>query len=195
MRITKPFQVPSLQLQYELLQSKFLTDGVQRWGSMEKSHACKGHFFLALTISQDSFLGGSAVKKSTCNAGDAGSIPGLRRCPGGGNGNPLQYSCLENSMDRGAWWNTVHGAVKESDTTEKINRTSISQEHVTAAGCSASSTNARHTLAGKPRWFPGASCGTAWPRAQPKSLLVCCWTSRFYNCCPVAIVQEFQFSL
>ena len=64
-------------------------------------------------------------------------------------------------MDRGAWWNTVHGVVKESDTTEKIHLTSISQEHVTAAGCSASGTNAHLTLAGKPRWFPGASCGTA----------------------------------
>ena len=169
MRITKPFQVPSLRLQYELPQSKFLTDGVQWQGSTEKSHACKGHFFLALNISQDSFLGGSAVKKSACQC--RGSIPGLRRCPGGGNGNPLQYSCLENSMARGAWWNTVHGVVKESDTTEKIHLTSISQEHVTAAGCSASSTNAHLTLAGKPRWFPGASCGTAWPRAQPKGLL------------------------
>ena len=42
-------------------------------------------------------------KESACNAGDAGSIPGSGRSPGGGNGNPLQYSCLENSMDRGAW--------------------------------------------------------------------------------------------
>ena len=50
---------------------------------------------------------GSVVKKLSANAGDAGdlgSIPGSRRSPGGGNGNPLQYSCLENSMDRGAWW-------------------------------------------------------------------------------------------
>ena len=48
------------------------------------------------------------VKKSASNAGDMGSIPGLGRSPGGGNGNPLQYSCLENPMDRGAWWATVH---------------------------------------------------------------------------------------
>ena len=47
-----------------------------------------------------------------------GSIPGLGRSPGGGPGNPLQYSCLKNSMDRGAWWATVHGVAKESDTTE-----------------------------------------------------------------------------
>ena len=49
---------------------------------------------------------------------DVGSIPGLERSPGGGNGNPLQYSCLGNPMDRGAWWATVHGVTKESDTTE-----------------------------------------------------------------------------
>ena len=55
--------------------------------------------------------GGSDSKKSACNAGDLGSIPGLRS-PGEGNGYPLQYSCLENSMDRGAWWATVHGVTK-----------------------------------------------------------------------------------
>ena len=60
-------------------------------------------------------------RESTCNAGDAGSIPGLGRCPGEGNGNPLQYSCLENPMDRGAWWATVHGAAEESDTTKLLN--------------------------------------------------------------------------
>ena len=51
-------------------------------------------------------------KESACNAGDLGSIPGLGRSPGGGNGNPLQYSCLENPMDRGAWQVTVHGVAK-----------------------------------------------------------------------------------
>ena len=51
-------------------------------------------------------------KKSTCNAGGAGVIAGLGRSPGGGYGNPLQYSCLENSMDRGAWQATVHGVAK-----------------------------------------------------------------------------------
>ena len=49
------------------------------------------------------------VKKSTCNAGDLGSVPGLGRSPGGGNGNSLQYSCLENAMNGGAWRATVHG--------------------------------------------------------------------------------------
>ena len=52
------------------------------------------------------------VKESACNAGDLGSIPGSGRCPGGGNGYPLQYFCLENSMDRGAWQATVHGVAR-----------------------------------------------------------------------------------
>ena len=51
-------------------------------------------------------------KESTCNAGDTGSILGSRSSPGEGNGNPRQYSCLENSMDRGAVWATVHGVAK-----------------------------------------------------------------------------------
>ena len=55
---------------------------------------------------------------SACNAGDLGSIPGQGRSPGEGNGNSLQYSCLENPMDGGAWWATVHGYSKESDMTE-----------------------------------------------------------------------------
>ena len=57
--------------------------------------------------------GGSDSKESTCNAGDPGSIPGSGRSPGGGNGYPLQYSYLENSMNKGAWlWGTVHGVTK-----------------------------------------------------------------------------------
>ena len=58
------------------------------------------------------FLGGSDGKESACNAGDLSSIPGLERSPGEGLGNPLQYSCLDNPMDRGAWWVTVHGVAK-----------------------------------------------------------------------------------
>ena len=83
------------------------------------------------------------VRNPPANAGDArdvGAIPGLGRSSGGGQGNPLQYSCLENPMDRGAWWATVHGVAKslenphgerslvgyspcghkESDTTEQL---------------------------------------------------------------------------
>ena len=66
------------------------------------------------------FPGGSEVKASACNAGDLGLIPGLGRSPGEGNGDPLQCSCLENPMDGGAWWATVHGVTKESDTTEQL---------------------------------------------------------------------------
>ena len=54
----------------------------------------------------------SAGKESTCSSGDQGAIPGLGRSPGGGRGNPTQYACLEDSMDRGAWWATVHGVTK-----------------------------------------------------------------------------------
>ena len=56
-----------------------------------------------------SFPLSSVGKESACNAGDLGSVPGLGRSPGEGNGNPLQHSCLENPMDRGAWWATVMG--------------------------------------------------------------------------------------
>ena len=58
------------------------------------------------------FPGGSDGKESACKAGDSGSIPGLERSPGERNGNPFQYSCLENSMDRGASQATVHGVAK-----------------------------------------------------------------------------------
>ena len=58
------------------------------------------------------FPGGSEVKASACNEGDPGSIPGSGRSPGEGNGNPLQYFCLENSMDRGAQWATLHRVAK-----------------------------------------------------------------------------------
>ena len=56
--------------------------------------------------------GGLDVKESACNVEDPGSAPGLGRFPGEGNGNTFQYSCLENSIVRGAWWPTVHGVTK-----------------------------------------------------------------------------------
>ena len=59
-----------------------------------------------------SFPSGSVGKESACSAGDPGLIPGLGRFPGEGNGNPLQYSCLENPVDRGAWQAAVHGIAR-----------------------------------------------------------------------------------
>ena len=64
------------------------------------------------------FLGGSEGKESACNAGDPGPIPGMGRFLGGGHGNTLQYSCLDNPMDRGGWRATIHGVAKESNRTE-----------------------------------------------------------------------------
>ena len=64
------------------------------------------------TVLMFSFPGGSEVKASASNTGDLGSIPGSGRSPRERNGNPLQYSCLENLMDGGAWWATVHGVAK-----------------------------------------------------------------------------------
>ena len=66
------------------------------------------------------FPGGTVVKNLPANAGDSGSIPGSGRSPRGGNGNPFQYSCLENPVDRGVWWAAVHGVAKESDMTEQL---------------------------------------------------------------------------
>ena len=69
-------------------------------------------FFLINVYFILGFPGGSDSKESTCNVGDLGSIPGSGRYPGEGNGNPLQYSCLRNPMDREAWQATVHGVAK-----------------------------------------------------------------------------------
>ena len=63
------------------------------------------------------------VKNLPANAGEDGSVPGLGRSPGEGNGNQLQYSCLENPMDRGALWVTVHGVAQSRDMTEQLNKT------------------------------------------------------------------------
>ena len=73
------------------------------------------HFLLRLQqniVHYNEWPGGSGRKVSACNAGDPGSIPGLGRSPGEGNGNPFQYCCLENSMDRGPWLAAVHGIAK-----------------------------------------------------------------------------------
>ena len=76
--------------------------------SFEKSSS----FLFAITFRFIDFPGGSDCKASVYNAGDPGSVPGLGRSPGEGHGNPLQYYCLENPMDRGAWYATFHGVAK-----------------------------------------------------------------------------------
>ena len=79
---------------------------------MMNSWLCYGGIWRCEKISLRTFPGGSDGKESACNAGDPGSIPGSRRSPGVGNGNPLQYSCLKNSTERGAWCATVQGVAK-----------------------------------------------------------------------------------
>ena len=81
----------------------------------------KTQVFIYSTRQVGGFPGGSAVKNPPANAGDSGFIPGSGRSPGEENGNPLQYSCLGNAMDRGAWWATVHGVAKQTGTTERLN--------------------------------------------------------------------------
>ena len=70
------------------------------------------HYISILKYRVQFFPGSSDCKESACNAGDQGSIPGSGRSPAEGNGNPLLYSCLENSVDRVAWWATVHRVAK-----------------------------------------------------------------------------------
>ena len=93
------------------------------------SVGCFIHLFHICLLSTKSFPDGSDSKESVFKVGDLGSIPGSGRSPGEENGNPLQYSCLENSMDRGVWWATGHGVAKsqtvvhgvaESGTTERL---------------------------------------------------------------------------
>ena len=73
---------------------------------------------MCIPMADSDFPGGSGGKASVYNVGDLGSFPELGRFPGEGNSTPLQYSCLENPMDGGAWWGPIHG-VSESDTTER----------------------------------------------------------------------------
>ena len=77
------------------------------------------HAKSSILVMSDSLVAQMVV--SACNAGNQGSIPGLGRSPGEGNGYPLHYSCLENPMDGEACWATVHGGGKESGTTERLN--------------------------------------------------------------------------
>ena len=75
------------------------------------------------------FPGGSVVKNLSVNAGDTVSILRWGRSPREGNGNPLQYSCLGNPIDRRAWWATVHGVTEESDTTYRLSNNNREQRH------------------------------------------------------------------
>ena len=83
--------------------------GLPSMGSHSVGHDWSDLAAAAAAVVILGFPGGSEIKASACNAGDLLSIPGPGRSPGEGNGNPLQYYCLENSMDGGAWWATVHG--------------------------------------------------------------------------------------
>ena len=80
-----------------------------------------GRWFCPTIGSCEGFPGGSVIKNTSVNAGDSGLIPGSGRSHGGGHGNPLQYSCLENPMDTGACWATVYGVAKQLDMTERLN--------------------------------------------------------------------------
>ena len=85
------------------------------WLAQSVEHETPNLSFMGLSLTLGDvfgFPGGSDGKESACNAGNLDLIPGLRRSPREGNGYPLQYSCLENSMDRGAWGATVHGVTK-----------------------------------------------------------------------------------
>ena len=82
------------------------------WGYSNNAKRKKIKYFWFITKADDVFPHSSVGKESACSAGELGSIPGLGRYPGEGNGNPIQYSCLENPMDRGAWQATVHGVTR-----------------------------------------------------------------------------------
>ena len=89
------------------------------------SDSVRPHGLQHARLRDKDFPGGSAVKNLPANAGDEDPIPVSGRSPGKGNGNPLQDSCLGNSLDRGAWWATVHGVANKSDTTQRLNKTMI----------------------------------------------------------------------
>ena len=86
--------------------------GLGLWTQFRLSEAHAGKYSSLSLFTLQGFPGGSGGKDSACNVGDPGSILGLRRFPGEGNGKPFWYSCLENPMDGGAWKATVHGVAK-----------------------------------------------------------------------------------
>ena len=102
--------------------NRLFTSGSQSIGALSSAFPMniQGWFPLGLTgwVSlQSKRLSGSMVENLSARAGCMGSVPGWGRFPGEEHGNPLQYSCLENPVDRGAWWATVYGVAKELDTT------------------------------------------------------------------------------
>ena len=86
------------------------------------THALSHNVLFGVCYATYAFPCGSVVKNLPANAGDMVLIPGPGRSLGEGNGNPLQYSCLENPMDRGTWWITVHGVHKDSNVTWWLNK-------------------------------------------------------------------------
>ena len=86
-------------------------------------HSYAQSFFCGFSLM--SFPCSSVGKASACSAGDLGLIPRLGRSPGEGNGNPLQYACLENPMDRGAWWAAVHGVAKSGARLSEFHSSSL----------------------------------------------------------------------
>ena len=128
--------LPELDLQsfyFQIRSYSQILDGHEYWGNIIQPSTfpvpCYGALKLCCLILQatkttdfyTSISGGSDGKESSYNAGDLGLVLGLGRSPGEGNGKPLQYSCLENPMDRGAWWATVHACgCKELDLTGRL---------------------------------------------------------------------------
>ena len=167
------------------------------------------------------FQGGSVVKDmpaSTGDVGDMGSIPGLRGSPGKGNGNPLQYSCLENSKGRGAWWAAVHGGHKSLDPTEQLNTYTeegnrgkklkeshrgcwVIFSHVGDSCCCTDSILVMPLSIGSPDWarkvlHPGPGCGSAFSSCL-NSVTINIWTLKKYlgiNCVCLPFAQS-KFSV
>ena len=109
-----PGDLPDLPLEFDLLHHRWILLSTESRGKAFRQMYRDTKAWLPST--GPGLPGGSVVKNLPANA-DVSSIPGSGKSPGVGNGNPLQYSCLENSMDRGAWWSKVHGVANESDTT------------------------------------------------------------------------------